>query len=59
MNPNYCCPSCDGRLQDAGVINAFRCRRCGDRVLEAVDDVHQRVRRFYERATSRRLEVAR
>ena len=51
---DYCCPSCDRRLQDAGVINAWRCRRCGQRVLEAVDGAHQRVRRFYQRATERR-----
>jgi len=51
---NYCCPSCDGRLQDAGVINAFRCRRCGQRVAEAVDGAQQRVRSFYRRATERR-----
>lgn len=54
MTANYACPSCGGRLAVSDVANAWRCRRCREVVLEAISPRHQRVREFYERATSKR-----
>lgn len=51
MTAAYACPSCDGRLRSGDTANSWRCRRCGARVLEAIDDSHQHVREFYRRAT--------
>lgn len=53
---NYACPDCGGRLDGGGPANVFRCRRCGEFVAEAISRGHQRVREFYERATSRQWE---
>jgi len=51
---NYDCPDCDGQLYDAGASNAWRCRKCGKRVLEAISTSGRKVRQFYRRATERR-----
>jgi tRNA(Ile2) C34 agmatinyltransferase TiaS len=51
MTANYCCPTCDGRLRGAGAANVWRCRRCGQLVVEVVDETRERVREFYRRAT--------
>jgi len=53
MTADYGCPDCDGQLRDAGAANAWQCRRCGEIVVEAIDETHQRVREFYDRATGR------
>lgn len=50
MTANYACPSCDGRLLDAGARAAWRCRRCGEIVVERA---RGRMREFYRRATGR------
>ena len=53
MTADYCCPTCDGVLRDGGAANAWRCQRCGQLVLEAIDETHQRVKSFYRRASGR------
>jgi len=53
MSPNYSCPSCGDRLRDAGAANAWRCRDCGEIVVEAVDGARDRVREFYQRVGGR------
>lgn len=53
MTAAFGCPDCDGQLRGAGAANAWRCRRCGLQVVEAIDDAHQHVREFYRRAADR------
>lgn len=54
MTANYDCPSCDRRLVDVGVSNAWECRDCGELVLEAVGGQGERVQEFFRRATGAR-----
>jgi len=53
MTANYGCPQCDGRLGDGGAANVWRCRTCGQLVVEAISSRSRRVREFYRRATGR------
>jgi predicted RNA-binding Zn-ribbon protein involved in translation (DUF1610 family) len=49
--PPFTCPTCDRSvLDDAGVVNAWECPRCGQFVFESLQSrAPQRVAEFYRR----------